>query len=406
MRNPLAVFFERKTTGQGGALGSLIAEYLRGESAGAVGRVSDDQAMRVAAFASCVRLIACNVGALPLGMFKRTATGREPVTTSLSNVLDTPNPWQTGQEFREQLTGHVLMRGNAYAWINWVTGVTSTGQTVDVVKELIPLDPDRVLVEQPNKFQPPQYFLQADGKPKRPLPHEEVFHLRGYSSDGVVGRSILDDAREVVGGALATQRFARRLFDNDATAGVILRHPSTLSEPAATRLREQWDGSHRGETRRTAVLEEGMTVEKLTIAPNDAQFLETRQMSRAEIAGLFPVPPHLIGDVDRSTSWGTGIEQQQIAFLQFTLLPLLLRWENTITRALINQDRTFFVKHTLEGFLRGDSATRAAFYKTMVELDAMTPNEVRALDDRNPLDGGDRTWSEIQRATTMPAVTN
>lgn len=401
MRNPFAALFERKAAPWGGTLGALLDAYIRDGDVteGTNSRVFTDQAMRVAAFASCVRLISANVSTLPLEMHKRLpAGGTVEVATTLTEALSRPNAWQTGQEWREQLTGHLLVRGNGFSWINWVKSIDRDGVVRDRVKELIPLHPDQVEIEQDARTFEVRYFLRREKAERMPLPNEEVFHLRSFSTDGVRGRGIIDDARETIGVALSTQRYARRLFDNDATPGVILKHPGKFKDlTAAERLRNQWDESHRGQARKTVVLEEGMTLDKLTISNNDAQFLETRQMQRSEIAGLFPVPPHLIGDVDRSTSWGTGIEQQTIGYLTFTLLPIVKRWEHAIARALITREDAFFVKHKLQGFMRGDAATRAAFYERMVRLDAMTPNEVRALEDMNPLpDGGDRTWSQIQ----------
>lgn len=396
MKNPFAALVgaERKDGGGvwAGPLGSLIAAYVR-EGAGVP--LVADQALRVAAVASCVGLISQNIAALPLHMYRRLERGKERIgrENALVRLLQRPNGWQTGQDWREQMTAHVLLRGNAFSWISWGPVAGRDGRVREGALALVPLHPDRVEVVGEfggsEMLAGRRYFLHRRNGERVELPADEVFHLAGLGWDGVQGRSVLSDARDAIGVALSTQQFAARLFDNDATPGVVLKYPKTLTKDAADRLREQWDAEHRGAARRTAVLEDGMTLERLTLSAEDTQFLQTRQFQRSEIAGLFRVPPHLIGDVDRSTSWGTGIEQQQIAFLQFTLLPWLRKWESTIFRALIVNEADFFVEHAVEGFLRGDVTARGNFYAQMVELGVLTRNEVRELENRNPLEGLD-----------------
>lgn len=408
MRNPFGALVERKTDGVwGGPLGQLVAAYLRdGDSA----RLSEDQAYRVAAVVACVGLIAQNVAALPLPSYRRLARGKQRLDARadpLARVLLQPNDWQSGQDWREQMTAHLLLRGNAYSWISWGQTVQQGGGLVDVPLMLVPLHPDRVevygAVDGQQRLRERRYRLYRDTGPAIDIPAEDMFHLTGLSSDGLTGRSVLADARDSIGVAISTQRYAHKLFSNDATPGVVLRHPGKLSKEAAVRLRESWDEQHRGEARKTAVLEEGMSLERLTMTADDAQFLETRKFQRAEIAGLFRVPPHLIGDVDRSTSWGSGIEQQQIGFLQFTLLPWLRKWEHTINRQLVVKDKTYFVEHSVEGFLRGDAQTRGQFYNQMVTLGIFTRNEVREMENRNPLDGLDEPLTPLNLSSGSQA---
>jgi HK97 family phage portal protein len=384
--NPLrALFPNRKSS----LLADLIEGYLTsGYSSG--GPVTEDQAMRLAAVDACVQLIAGTVGSLPLHMYQRRADGgkERQAGNSLEGLLRKPNAWQTAMDFREQLTVHLLLRGNAFAWIEWVQQAQG-GQVVHRPQRLIPLHPDRMDVEQADWNEAPRYFLRRKNGSRMELPAEDVFHIRGLSTNGVLGRSVLADARETLGVALSTQRYAGRLFDHDATPGVVLKHPGRLSKDAAERLKASWDEDHAGQARTTAVLEEGMTLERLTITPEDAQFLETRKLQRSEICGRFLVPPHMIGDVDKSTSWGTGIEQQQIGFLVYTLRRWLVRWEQAIWKALIERDDTYFVQHAVEGLLRGDSQARGQFYNTLIPLGVMTRNEARALENLNPLPGLD-----------------
>lgn len=387
--NPLrSLFVSQKAYSGTSALGSLISAYLReGDDATLVH--SEDVAYRIAAVMACVRLIAETVGSLPLHAFQRTEGGkaRVPVTNSLERLLQKPNPWQTPLEFREQLTAHLLLRGNGYAYIDWQTALLE-GRVVDQAVGLYPLPPDQVeVVRRDDNYRAGlQYFLHRASGGKIELPAEEVLHLKGLSSDGVCGRSVLSDARETFAGALSTQRYSTHLFENDATPGVVLQHPTRLTDEVAARIRRSWDSTHAGprNARRTAVLEEGMTVSKLSVTPDEAQFLETRKYQRSEIAGLFRVPGHLIGDLETSTSWGTGIEQQQIGFLVYTIRPWLIRWEQAIKRSLIIREDTMFVEHLVEGLLRGDVASRYEAYVKAVNNAIFTPNEIRALENQNP----------------------
>jgi HK97 family phage portal protein len=385
--NPLRAL-GRKSPGS--TLGSLIAAYLR-DGGDAQKATTEDGAMRVSAVMSCVRLIAETVGSLPLHAFTRLDSGgkqRVAPTNSLEALLQKPNDYQTPLEFREQLTAHMLLRGNGYAYIDWQTTLVDRRVLLQA-KALHPLPVDQVEVkieDTANRAREVRYLLHRSNGEPVPLPADEVLHLKGLTSDGINGRSVLMDAQETIAGALSTQRYANRLFDNDATPGVILEHPSTLTDDVARRIAETFDARHAGShnSRKTAVLEEGMKANRLSIAPNDAQFLETRQFQRAEIAGLFRVPPHLIGDVDRSTSWGTGIEQQQIAFLVYTIRPWLVRWEQGIKRSLILREDTMFVEHLVEGLLRGDIASRYGAYVQGINNSILTPNEVRGFENVNP----------------------
>lgn len=164
-----------------------------------------------------------------------------------------------------------------------------------------------------------------------------------------------------------------------------------LGEKARKNLEESWEATYgRGEgKRRVAVIEEGMEIQQLSLSPEDGQFLETRAFSRGEIAGAFHVPPHMIGDTEKSTSWGTGIEQQQIGFLVFTLRPDLVLWEQRLTRDLIRQPDRFFIEFNTNGFMRGDAATRGAWYRVMREIGAYSANDIRAFENENPIEGGD-----------------
>lgn len=364
--------------------------YLLGGSPSASGQtVNEATAFNVPVVMSCVAKISRTVMTLPIDVFERLPDGRKrPVPDHpLARLFDKPNTWQDWPMLVQMMQAHLLLRGNAYAWINWTTNTTNGSEQAT---ELIPLHPDRVRVKQRADWTLEYTLLQSTGG-QIAIPSEEMFHLRGLSTDGVLGRSLLQDAREAIGGALSTQEHANALWSRDATPSVVLQHPKTLSEKAQKGLEEKFEQTYGPgkNKRRVAVLEEGMTIERLSLTPNDGQFLDTRKFSRSEIADLFGVPPHMIGDTDKSTSWGTGIEQQKLGYLTFTIQPWLTIWEAGIKRCLIFNERRFYAKFKVEGLLRGDSAARADFYERMWRIGVYTINMILALEDLDPIDGGD-----------------
>jgi HK97 family phage portal protein len=221
------------------------------------------------------------------------------------------------------------------------------------------------------------------------LAQDQVLHLRGLTSDAVLGRSVISDARDVIGPAFATQQYAGKFWANDATPGVVLKHPAKLSQDAATRLKDSWNSAFAGSgnARRTALLEEGMTIERLNMTAEDAQFLETRKLQRSEIAGLFRVPPHMIGDLERATF--ANIEHQGIAFVTHCIRPWLVRWEQAIQRDLITAEQVYFAEHAVEGLLRGDIKSRYDAYAVGRNWGWLSVNDIRRLENLNAIDSGD-----------------
>jgi HK97 family phage portal protein len=387
MKNPFLALFERRSISDSA---DLYAFLTKGSQNSAGAAVTEATAFNVAAVMTCISLISRTVASLPLGVYERTADdSRQPATRHpLVRALRQPNAWQTTFAFVQMMQAHTLLRGNAFAWANWST---TTFDGSEQLIELIPIHPDRMIVEQPDEFNPPQYTLERRNGTRLPIPADEILHLQGLSTDGVLGRPVLRDAREVLGGALATQTYAGEFWSNDATPDVVLRHPRALSDKAKHNLETSFAETYgRGkDRRRVAVLEEGIEIEKVTLSAQDSQFLETRKFQRSEIAGWFHVPPHMIGDTEKSTSWGTGIEQQQIGFLTFTILPWLTMWEQRLDQALVKNPARFFCKFKLEGWLRGDINSRYMAYARGVQNGWLSPNDVRRLEDMNPIDGGD-----------------
>lgn len=392
MRLPFRSLFEQKS-----GIGSpyeLMRYLLKGTSSRTGVTVNEATALNVAAVMTCVSLRARAIASLPVRVYERLdeRSKRPAVNHPVSRVLSQPNSWQTRAELFSMLETHRVLRGNAYVWKNTVRAISGDGVERDQVQELIPLHPDRVeLVDQPDDYGgPTQYKLhRAQGVPI-PLRADEVIHLKGLSTDGRQGRSVLQDAREVIGGAIATQDYASNFWGKDATPTLALTHPAKLSDKAKKNLEDSWERTYGGkEGKRVAVIEEGMGIQQLSINAQDSQFLETRKFQRGEIAGWFHVPPHMLGDTEKSTSWGTGIEQQQIGFMVFTLRPDLVLWEQRLTRDLIQRPDRFFIEFTLDGLMRGDATSRGNFYRVMREVGAFSANDIRALENLNPIENGD-----------------
>lgn len=381
-----------------------LAQALRGGSETAAGAsVTADTAICVAAVYRCVDLRASALACLPVQVISEGPSGAVGVKVPnhpLAKLLGSrPNRRHTSYEFRRLLGAHVLLWGNGYA-----LKVRSGRRLL----ELLPMHPARVLVEEMADLSLRYHYTRPDGA-KVVLGQEDVMHLRDLSTDGVVGRSKITLQREAVGVALQAERFGARLFKNGLGVGGALKHPSKLSDAAHARLKANMESRYAGadNAHKWMVLEEGMSVEKLGMTSEDMQFLESRKFQRGEIAMFYGVPPHLLGDVEKTTSWGTGIEQQNLGFLQYTLGGDVQMWEQAIERDLLTETEAprVYVKLNVAGFLRAASKDRAEYYSRALGSGGapawMTQNEVRALDDLPPVPGGDK----LPQPSNAPART-
>jgi len=349
--------------------------------------VTEGTALYSTAVWACVRLLAETTASLPLPVYRRLKPrGKERASDHhLYDILhNAPNPEMSSFSFREALQGHLATWGNAYAEIEWA----GNGQ----VKALWPLRPDKMRVARQDGEIKYVYML-PDGT-QVVLSAWRIFHIPGFGYDGLVGYSPIRMAREAIGLSLATEEFGARFFGNGAQPGGALRHPGRLDKPARENLRKSWEQAHKGlsNQHRIAVLEEGMDYKQIGIPPEDAQFLQTRQFQVNEIARFYHIPPHMIGDLDRATY--SNIEQQSIEFVVYTMRPWLTRWEQTITRKLlIGDDSTkYFAEFLIEGLLRGDSQSRAQYYKELFYMGSLSPNDIREKENMNPIDGGDEYY--------------
>lgn len=344
--------------------------------------VTLDKAMTYAAVFACVRILAESVASLPFIVYERTPDGkRRAYDHPLFRLLhDEPNPEMSAVEFKECLQGSAVLGGNAYAKIEWKNGWPVA---------LWPLIPARMDLNRVGRALVYRYVPETGGTVN--YAPSDILHVKGPSPDGLVGWSPLKLARESIGLGLAAEEYGARLFSNDARPGGVLEHPDNMSKEAYDRLRDSWNEMHRGagNSHKAAILEEGTTWKTIGIAPEDAQFLETRRFQVVEIARIFRIPPHMLADLERATF--SNIEQQSIEFVIHTLRPWLVRWEQAVHRVLFTaaERGKFFAEHLVDGLLRGDIKSRYDAYAVGRQNGWLSANDIRGLENMNPVDGGD-----------------
>ena len=347
-------------------------------------RVSPDSALRLAAVYACVRVLSESLASLPLVIYQRRADGGKDKVTDhwLHRLLaKRPNRFQNPFEWREMLQGHLALRGNAYNQI--ITN--AKGEVV----ELMPLHPDRIRLELLPSGEYRYRFTNRFGS-ESILPRGEVWHLRGLSSDGLMGMSPIELARESLGMALAAQDYGARFFANDAKpTGGWIEFPGSFKDSEAKKVfRESYQQAQSGSNRgKVLVLENGMKFHEVGVTNKDAQFLELRKFQITDVARLFRVPPHMIGDLDRATF--SNIEQQSLEFVMHTMTPWAERWEASIESELLLEGDGIEVEFDFANLMRGDASSRASYYQSGIQNGWLTRNEARIAENLNPLEGLD-----------------
>lgn len=363
-----------------------LEEALRTGSLSASGQsVTPDSAMRVAAVYACVRIISGAVATLPLDIKRRVdARTREDASdTSLWKVLRRkPNRWQKPAVFRRMMQAHVLLRGNAYAAIVWSRGE---------VRELIPLHPDRVEVRQLDDMSLEYIWTRKDGR-RIKFEQRDILHLLGLSLDGIKGVTPVAYARETIGLSLSMEQHGSNVFRNGAQVSGILRTDTKLNPESIKNIQNSLE-VYRADGDRAAkimVLESGLDYKAMAMTQEDAQWLEGRKFSRSDVAMFFGVPPHMIGDTEKSTSWGSGIEQQSQGFVTYTLEDHLTMWEEAITADCIaDENSTLYARFNRAALVRGDLKARWSAHVQALQWGVLNPDEVRALEDWNPRADGE-----------------
>ena len=383
--------FKSRDKPQNSTAGSSYTFFMGGSTAGK--HVNERSAMQMTAVYSCVRILAEAVAGLPLHLYRYNESGgkEKAIDHPLYLLLhDEPNPEMSSFVFRETLMTHLLLWGNAYAQI------IRNGK--NEVIALYPLMPNKMEVDRDEYGQ--LYYKYQRSNDEAPtmegssviLKPCDVLHIPGLGFDGLVGYSPIAMAKNAIGMAIACEEYGAKFFANGAQPGGVLEHPGTIKDPQ--RVRESWQSTFggSGNANKIAVLEEGMKYTPISMSPEQAQFLETRKFQINEIARIFRVPPHMVGDLEKSSF--SNIEQQSLEFVKYTLDPWVIRWEQSIMRSLLTPEekKTYYAKFNLDGLLRGDYQSRMNGYAIGRQNGWMSANDIRELEnlDRIPAEeGGD-----------------
>ena len=343
--------------------------------------------MQTTAVYACVRILAEAVASLPLHVYEYQDDGGKKLVHDhpLYYLLhDEPNPEMTSFVFRETLMSHLLIWGNAYAQI--------IRDGAGRVLGLYPLLPDKMEVQRDDKGN--IYYVYSRNSDENPtfkeygnikLKAEDVLHIPGLGFDGLIGYSPIAMAKNAVGMTLACEEYGASFFANGANPGGVLEHPGVLKDPS--KVRESWNSVYRGvsNAHKIAVLEEGMKYQQIGIPPEEAQFLETRKFQINEIARLYRIPPHMVGDLDKSSF--SNIEQQSLEFVKYTLDPWVIRWEQSLQRSLLlpGEKGKYFIKLNVDGLLRGDYQSRMNGYAVGRQNGWFSANDIREMENMNPI---------------------
>lgn len=367
--------------------GGWIMRAISGGKTDAGVPVSEWSAITLPVVYACVSIIADNLAQLPLNVYRSLpGGGREMANDHPLQVIlhDSPNEDMSSFVLRQTVSHHALLWGNGYAEIERTRG----GDPV----ALWPLYPDRTRPRKPNGERL-RYESSVNGQVVR-IPPADVLHIPAIGFDGYVGYSPVAVARQAIGMGLAMEKFGGKFFANDSRSGGFLQHPGKLGDEGVRNVAQGFSKQGGPDNAFTVkVLEEGMKFIATTIPPNDAQFLSSREFQVAEIARIYRVPLVLLQSMEKSTSWGSGIEQMMIGFVVWTIQPWIVRWEQEMNRKLLTDAERaagYFIKFNLNALLRGDMKARGQFYKDLFGVGAVNPNEIRALEDMNPYEGGEQ----------------
>ena len=379
-------FFSRLFNSRAGPKNSLsnttYSFFFGGTTSGKT--VNERTAMQTTTVYACVRILAETLASLPLHVYRHTESGKEKAKDSpIYRLLhDEPNPEMTSFVFRETLMSHLLLWGNAYGQIIR----DGRGKIIAIY----PLLPDRMEVDRTPTGEIFYQYRKDTGTVV--LSKMDVLHIPGLGFDGLLGQSPIAMAKNAIGMAIATEEYGAKFFSNGANPGGVLEHPGIVKDPA--RIRESWNAVYQGSgnAHRVAVLEEGMKFTPIGIPPEQAQFIATRKFQLNEIARIFRIPPHMIGDLEKSSF--SNIEQQSLEFVKYTLDPWVVRWEMALQKALLtdSEKKEYFIKFNVDGLLRGDYQSRMNGYAVGRQNGWLSANDIRELEDLNRIPaelGGD-----------------
>ena len=353
--------------------------------------VSEYAALSLTVFWACVKILSEDCASLPLHLYRRIKNGgkERAIDHPLYYLLhDQPNPEMTSMSFRECGQAHVVTWGNSYCEIERGRGRISSS----VIKALWPITPNRVIVKRDTSKRV-VYSISLPGTSSPiVLQKRDILHVPGLGFNGIIGYSPVSYAREAIGLGLALEEYSELYFGQGTHPGVIVSHPGKLSSLAKSNLETSLQSAHSGlgKSHRLMLLEEAMKIEKLGIENKDAQFIESKKYSNIDIGTrIMRVPPYMYGEMEKS-AWA-NVEQQAIDYVTKTLRPWLVRYEQALNAALLTEEerKEYFFEHLVDGLLRGDIKSRYEAYFIAKTARILTTNEIREMENRNPINGGD-----------------
>ncbi|MFA7462371.1 MAG: phage portal protein [Anaerovoracaceae bacterium] len=352
--------------------------------------VTSATAMQYVAVYACIDILSRTVGSLPLYLYRRLPEGGKELARShplFRLMRRQPNPEMTAMRYRSTLQGHLASWGNAYSYIDW------GGDGYPAA--LWPLRPDRIQPRRKNGVLEYTYYpIQGEDRSGESfvIPGGNILHIPGFGFDGIIGYSPISLAREAIGLGMATEEFGARYFGTGTHPGMIVEHPGKLSPEGHVNLKNALSDTYSGlgKSHRLMLLQEGMKANKIVINPQDSQFLETRKFQVTEIARLFHIPPHMIADVEKTTSWGTGIEEQNIAFITITMRPWFVLWEEELGRTLLmeREKDEYFFEFDMSQLLRGDTLKQMQAWVLGKRNGIFNADEIRGWANLNPIPDG------------------
>lgn len=359
--------------------------------------VDEASAITLSAVWASVRIISETLASIPVDVYYRDGEQRRrasehPVSKLIAH---SPNKTSSSFTFRETLAANLCLHGNAYA----VIVRDAAARPI----ELVSIHPLRVKI----KVNKGEKFYVVDDK--KTYSDEEMLHFVGLSFDGVKGQSPLDALRDAIGMGIAAQQFGSEFFANGANMGGVLTHPGRLTDDQIKRLKDSWNRSNAGlgKSNGTAVLEEGMKYERIGIPPDAAQFLQSRRFTVEDIARAFRVPPAMLAELSNSST-RANVEEQAISFVRDTMNPYIARFETELNRKLFREDEygQYYVRFTVDGLLRGDIKSRYSSYSIARQWGWLSVNDIRDLENLNPIEGGDTYLSPLNMAPVADSPSN
>lgn len=348
-------------------------------------KVTVNSALGVPTVYRCVNIKANAVSMLPLQSFKRTSKGRERERKHVvSHLLENrPNPYQGPFKFKHLIETHRNTWGNAYVNVDW--GIDGRPKALWLLN---PSLTEPIIDVKTNIL---WYVTTLPNGEQVKIAHNDVIHLTSLTTDGIKGKSPIQVAREHIGSSQAAQKFKGRFYKHGASNSGFLKIPGMLNKDAKEVIREEWEQANTGldNAQRIAILDAGLEFQNINMPLRDAQFIETMRFDKSEIATMFDVPLHMVNELERATH--SNIEHENLSFIRNTLSPILKQYEEEFSYGLFTERELarYYLKFNLESLLRADKKTQAEFYETMVGIGAYNLNEVRELEDRNAIEGGD-----------------